>query len=199
MMPKHNASPTPLPGEAEVKKPKDIGCDSGWWHTHEQDQISQLDGNLSDFEKAFLDEMDKRDLERKDQEAEKEMLQETHEQTITYIRTSLGTQIQVLTAERQKLQTTINSHDKLLVDFRRKHATEIKTLVEMKERLEAEVNTKSKEAAIIHDMYGVQIKRLIDERAVLQNQLNKAAFGALALNVEVPKQTEPAVMGKGVA
>jgi ribosome-binding protein aMBF1 (putative translation factor) len=198
-MPKHNASPTPLPGQAGLKKPKDIGCEDSWWHTHEQNEISQLDGNLSEFEKAFLDEMDRKDLERKDERAEKKMLEETYEQTITYIRTSLGTRIQDLTAERQVLQTTVNNHDKLLVDFRRKHATEIKTLVGIKERPEAEENTKSNEAAIVHDMYSVQIKRLIDGRVVLQNQLNKAAFGALFMKVGVPKHTEAAVMGKSVA
>jgi ribosome-binding protein aMBF1 (putative translation factor) len=186
MAPNDNASPTPLAGPAEINESKDIGCEDGWWHTYQRNTISRLD-RLSEFEKAFLDEMDQRDLKRKDDEAEKEMLQETHEQTITYIRTMLDTQTKGLTAEIQALWTVINNHEHLLVEFRRKHATEIQKLVEMKGCLENEVNMKSKEAEILHDMYGVQIKRLIDEKAALQNTLNKSVGGALAIDTATGK------------
>lgn len=98
-MSKHNTPSTPPPGQANRKKIKDIGHEDGWWHTHEQREIAQLDGNLSELEKAFSDEIDERNLERKDQKAEKEILQEVHEQTITCIRTMLGTRIRDLTTE----------------------------------------------------------------------------------------------------
>ncbi|KAG9193602.1 hypothetical protein G6011_03637 [Alternaria panax] len=185
-MPEHDAFSTRLHGQAEFEKHEDVGCNHGWWHMNEQNDLARIDGCLSDFEKAFLDDMDRRDIEGKDEQAKLEVLQETYEQTIAYTRTSLGIQIQNLTAETQGPPATIENREKLFVDFRREHATEIGTLLRMKERLEKDVNTKLKEIAAVHDLHRVQIKRLIGEVVALQSKLNKAVMKKSAAPLPSP-------------